>query len=108
MQSRKGHKRIAMVVLRVLVAVPGAFGFTTAFVALSSVVFALGFGMARGEAVLLSAMLGFLFYLASLLWAFAAPRLMPVWIVFLGGGAAAYALVSWLAPMLTVPTGTGS
>lgn len=45
-------------------------------------------GMARSEAVVLSAMLGFLIYLALLIWAFAEPRLWRIALLLIGGALA--------------------
>ncbi|WP_293395716.1 hypothetical protein [Nevskia sp.] len=72
-------------VSRVLLAVVGAYFFTTASVMLAARGIAdLGL-MSRSDAVVLAAMLGFLLYLGLLLWAFAERRLGRVAIV-LGGG----------------------
>lgn len=103
-QAAHGVMRALPVALRVIAAVAGGFGFTTAIVGLAAVVLPLVFGMARGEAVLLSTMLGFLLYLTVLLWAFAEQQAWRVWTVFLVGGAGAFGLSRWLAPML-VPIG---
>jgi hypothetical protein len=103
--GRKPVKAAVHVALRVTAAVAGGFGFTTASVALSAVALPVLFGMARGEAVLLSTMLGFILYLTLLLWAFAEPRAWRVWFVFLAGGAAAFGLSQWLAPMLAASGG---
>lgn len=53
-------------------------------------------GMARSEAVALSSMLGFVFYLALLVWAFSVRSAARLWIV-LGTGAALMAAVIQLA-----------
>ena len=52
----------------------------------------------RSEAVVLMAMLAFLIYLALLIWGFAEPRLVRLWWVLGGGGAAAFA-AQWLVGM---------
>jgi hypothetical protein len=80
------------VALRVLAAVPGGFACTTGLVGLLVALLSSVAGMARSEAVLLASMLGFLIYLALLVWAFAERRLWLVWTVFLGGGAGAACL----------------
>ncbi|BAZ93541.1 hypothetical protein TspCOW1_15200 [Thiohalobacter sp. COW1] len=49
--------------------------------------------LARSEAVVLSAMLGFVVYLLVLLWAFAERRLPRLWLVLGGGGIAALVMV---------------
>lgn len=100
-----GAPRAAAVTLRVVGAIGGGFAFTTAAVALAAVVLPLAFGMARGEAVLLSTMLGFVLYLVLLLWAFAERRLWLVWGVFSGGGLAVFWLAQRLAPLLAAGNG---
>lgn len=50
-------------------------------------------GMARSEAVVSAAMLGFVFYLLLLLWAFSVPSLARLWAVLAGAGALAYGLL---------------
>ena len=52
-------------------------------------------------AVLGGYMLGMLLYLSAFLWAFAAPRLSRVWLVFAGGGALMAVLASLLQSQLT-------
>jgi hypothetical protein len=89
------------VVLRVLGAVLGGYAFSAALVALAAVCLSLGTGLPRSEAVLLSAMAGFLLYLTVLLWAFAERRLWLVWCVLAGGAVLAYGLVRVLSPLLT-------
>lgn len=70
---------------RVLLAVVGAYFFTTASVMLAARGLAdLGL-MSRSDAVVLAAMLGFLLYLGLLLWAFAERRLSRLAVVFGGG-----------------------
>ncbi|WP_295680328.1 hypothetical protein [uncultured Nevskia sp.] len=72
-------------VSRVLLAVVGAYFFTTASVMLAARGIAdLGL-FSRSDAVVLAAMFGFLLYLGLLLWAFAERRLWRLAIV-LGGG----------------------
>lgn len=88
------------VVLRVLGALLGGYAFSAALVALAAVCLALGTGLPRSEAVLLSAMPGFLLYLTVLLWAFAERRLWRVWCVLAGGAVLAYGLVQVLSPLL--------
>lgn len=81
------------VVARVLGAVLAGYAFSAALVALLSVVVPQLSGMARSEAVLLASMLGFLIYLAILIWSFAEPRVTRVWAVLAGGAVLAYALL---------------
>jgi hypothetical protein len=98
-------RQTCAVSLHVIGAVGGGFACTTALVALAAVALPLITGMARSEAALLSAMLGFIVYLVLLLWAFAERRLWLVWAVFLGGGAAAFWIAQRLAPLLVAGTG---
>lgn len=72
--------------LRVIGAVAGGYAFSAAWVAFASTALPLATPMARSEAVLLSSMLGFVVYLAALIWAFAERALWRVWAVFVGGG----------------------
>ena len=53
-------------------------------------------GLARSEAVALSSMLGFVFYLVLLVWAFSVRSAARLWVV-LAAGAVLMAAVSWLA-----------
>lgn len=103
--GKESRKAAVSVALRTVAAVVGGFGLTTALVGLSSVALPLLLGVARSEAVLLSAMLGFILYLVVLLWAFAEPRLGRVWVTLSLGSAAAFGLSQWLAQMLAVSRG---
>ena len=51
--------------------------------------------MYKRQAESLSSILGILLYLASILWAFSARRLWPVWLVLAGGGGV-MTLLAWL------------
>lgn len=80
--------------MRLIAAIPGGYALTAATVA------ALGgllpvTGMARSEAVVLSAMSGFVFYLVLLIWAFAERSLARLWVGIMGGLAVCGALL-WL------------
>ena len=66
------------------------WGFTTLLIAL-----ALAAGTDYGEAEQLAYLLAFLVFLGAFLWAFASPRLLRVWLVLAGGGAAMTA-AAWL------------
>lgn len=72
-------------------ALAGGYGLTVLLTMLLAR--ALSGPLARSEAVVLSAMLGFLVYLVILLWAFAEHRLLRLWLVLGGGGMAALILV---------------
>lgn len=79
---------------RVLAAVVG--GYAMAALAVSGASAGLSMlGMARAEAVVLCAMLGFVLYLLVLLWAFAERRLWRVLTVL---GASALAGWAWMGP----------
>ena len=82
---------------RIVAAVVGGYALSAGLTALSAI--ALAHVMARSEAVVLTAMLGFLCYLAALIWAFAERRLWTVWAVLVGGGAASLGLALWLASL---------
>lgn len=81
------------VVLRFALAFIGGYGFSAA---LSSALAALlaRAGLERGEAAVLAGMLGFVIYLPTLLWAFAARSCRQVALLLLGGGACAQLLAS--------------
>jgi hypothetical protein len=80
-----------------------------AFSAAASSALALGLprlvGMARSEAVVLSALLGFLIYLGALLWGFTARAPVRVGLVFGAGITGWYGLLHWLAPEWLVALG---
>ncbi|HSI61143.1 MAG TPA: iron uptake protein [Ideonella sp.] len=83
--------------LRLVGAVFGGYALSAAWVALLAVGLPASTGMARSEAVLLAGMLGFVIYLAVLIWAFAVRSLARLWAV-LGAGTA---LAVLLAGVLT-------
>ena len=74
------------VVLRVLGAVGGGYALSAALVALLSAALPLT-GLARSEAVVSAAMLGFVIYLLLLLWAFSVRSLARLWAVLAAGTA---------------------
>ncbi|WP_312589599.1 iron uptake protein [Comamonas terrigena] len=87
-------------VLRIAAAVLGGYMLTWGFIALvTASMYALG--MEFHDAEHLSYLLGMLLYLTAFLWAFAAPRLSRVWLVFAGGGALMAVLASLLQSQLT-------
>jgi len=79
------------VVLRLTAALPGGYTFTAAVVALLAAVLPL-LSLARSEAVVSAAMLGFVLYLLVLLWAFSVRSLVRLWAVLAGGTALAFGL----------------
>jgi len=83
--------------LRLIAAIPGGYALSAASVATLAGLLAQS-GMARSDAVVLSAMLGFVLYLVLLLWAFAVRSVARLWAV-IAGGLAACGLLLWLMPM---------
>lgn len=78
-------------VLRLLAALPGGYAFTAAVVALLAAALP-WLGLARSEAVVSAAMLGFVLYLLVLLWVFSVRSLMQLWAVLAGGTTLAFGL----------------
>ncbi len=78
--------------LRIGVAVLGGYSLTALLVALLAALLVLA-GIARSEAVVAASMLGFLLYLAVLVWAFSAVRLRTLWVGLAAGSGAAYGLL---------------
>lgn len=70
--------------LRIVGAVVGGYLLTVLTVIAAGAVLA-RLGMARSEAVALSSMLGFVFYLALLVWAFSVRAAARLWIVLAAG-----------------------
>lgn len=81
--------------LRVIAAISGGYALTAVAVAVSGGLLSL-LGMARSDAVVLSAMLGFGLYLALLLWAFTERSLARLWGGF--AGLAPCGALLWLMP----------
>lgn len=80
------------VVLRVTGAVLGGYVFSACLVALLAAILPHA-GMARSEAAVSAAMLGFVLYLLVLLWAFSVRSLARLWAALAGGTALASGLV---------------
>lgn len=87
------------VLWRIAAALLGGYAFCWGLIALC-VAGLYSLGMAFHDAESLGAILGFLAYLAAFLWAFGAARLLPVWCVLLGGGAAMAGLATLLQSRL--------
>ncbi len=86
---------------RIVAAVGGGYAFCWGFVALGvASLFALG--MEFHDAESLSSMLAFLVYVASFIWAFAAPSLSRVCLVLFGGAALMAAAASVIQHLLVV------
>ena len=79
--------RIARIGMRLLGAVLGGYALTALTVASAGAVMA-RLGVACSEAVVLAAMLGFLLYLALLLWAFSMKSVTRLWMALAAGAAA--------------------
>jgi len=65
--------------LRVVAAIGGGYACTAALASAGAQLLVLAGGMARSEAVFLVAMLGFVLYLALLLWSFTEASVWRVW-----------------------------
>ena len=90
------HASALHVTARVLGALPGGYLLTACSMGLLSRLLVLA-GLPRSEAVVATAMLGFLIYLAWLLWAFSVRRLRRLWATVLLGSAACLALLACLS-----------
>lgn len=82
----------AQLTLRLIAVIPGGYVLSAAWVA------AMGgllphVGLQRSDAVVLAAMLGFVFFLVFLVWAFAQRELARLWTVTVAGTAACLAAV---------------
>lgn len=97
MRSAHRHRfvRAARLGAHVAGAVGGGYVLSAAAVAAAGLVLARA-GLARSEAVVLAAMLGFIVYLAVLLWGFSETSTARLWIALAAATAALAALV-WLA-----------
>lgn len=88
-----GRKPWFGLVLRLLGAVFGGYALTALTVAAAGAILA-RLGMARSDAVVLAAMLGFVVYLGLLLWAFSAKSAVRLWLGMIGGAVGMAALLS--------------
>lgn len=84
------------VLLRIVGALPGGYAFTASLVALLTVLLTHA-GLPRSEAVVSASMLGFVFYLLVLLWAFSVRSLVRLWLLLAGGTVLALGLLAALA-----------
>ena len=78
------HSTTVRLAIRFIAAVPGGYALTAGMVAVMGSLLSAS-GLPRSESVVVAAMVGFLFYLALLLWAFAERRLARLCGVILGG-----------------------
>ena len=92
MNSRDRKPWIGLV-LRLLGAVFGGYALTALTVAAAAAVLA-RLGMARSDAVVLAAMLGFVLYLVLLLWAFSVQSTARLWLAIMGSAAGMAVLLS--------------
>ncbi|RUP30278.1 MAG: iron transporter [Curvibacter sp.] len=83
------------VTARVLGALPGSYLLSACSMGLLSRLLVLG-GLPRSEAVVATAMLGFLVFLGLLLWAFSVRRLRRLWATLLLSSAACLGLLACL------------
>jgi hypothetical protein len=88
------------VAARIVAALLGNYALCAAAVALGALALPWAFGMARGEAVLLASLLGFVLFLVTLIWAFAERSLWRVWLGLGLCTALCYGLAQQLAPVL--------
>lgn len=78
--------------MRALIAIVFAYGFTWGICALGAVLLNRA-GLARSEAVMVFALVGFLVYLVAALWAVATRKLLRTALILAAGGL----LLTWLA-----------
>lgn len=98
--SGQAWSRRGSLVLRVIAAIGGGYACTVALASAGAQLLVLLGGMARSEAVILVAMLGFVLYLALLLWGFTEPKVWRIWALLSAGIAMGLALQYGLAPAL--------
>lgn len=91
--SSRDRKPWFGLVLRLLGAVFGGYALTALTVAAAGAVL-VRLGMARSDAVVLAAMLGFVVYLALLLWAFSVKSTAHLWLAMMGSAAGMAVLLS--------------
>ena len=77
--ANRGMARGVRMLMRVLGAVLGSYALTALMVAATSAGMS-RLGMLRSDAAALAAMLGFVIYLALLLWAFSVQSVMRLWL----------------------------
>lgn len=92
---------------RVIAVVVGGYAATVGLVALFAVLFALVFGMARSEALVLASMIGFLGYAAIVIWGFAERRSLRLWVILGGGAVLSHTVATLLARLLPPMAGGG-
>lgn len=90
--------RALSIAVRVLLGIFGGYALSAGWSAALALALHRVAGWDRAEATVLSAMLGFVFYLLALLWAFTLPRPSRLALVLAGGAAAGWGLVTWLSP----------
>lgn len=93
------HLNLPSLLFRTALASVGGFALAFSFSAGAAILFGLAFGLARGEAMVLTAMLALLVWMMAVLVAYAARsnRRAAAWV--LGGSALFGALAWWLGPL---------
>lgn len=97
--GRAAAPRLALL-SRIAAAVFGGYGFAWGLVAAATSL-CVAAGMGFHDAEFLSSLVGVLAYLAAFLWAIAARRTWPLWLVLAGGGALLALLASAVQAALT-------
>lgn len=98
------HLSTGAVITRTLLASVGGYALSLSFTLGCAAILSRGFGMARGEAVVLAAMLAFLAWMLAVLVAYAAATSWRAagWVL---GSAALFALLGWSMGPLPAPGG---
>lgn len=96
--NRLFEKQPMDVALRVSGAVFGGYVYCASVVAVASTLLVVIFNQARGDAVLIATISGFLLYLLVLIWAFSA-QLWRVWAYLLAGTILNLGLLHWHTPL---------
>ena len=86
--------------LRVVAAIGGGYACTVALGSAGAQLLVVLGGMARSEAVILTALLGFILYLVLLLWSFSEPRVWRIWALLVAGVAISLLVQHKLASLL--------
>jgi hypothetical protein len=81
---RPTEHRAFAITSRFIAALFAGYAAMVGLVALLSVLLVLLFGMTRAEALMLMAMIGVVGYAAIIIWSFAEPRLVRVWVILVG------------------------
>ena len=93
------HLSLPSLLFRTVLASAGGFALAFSFCAGAAILFGLAFGMARAEAIVLTAMLAFLVWMMAVLIAYAARSNLRAAAWVLGGTALFGCLAWWLGPL---------